>query len=120
MQFFETSDCSLCWSINGCFSENSTIDGNARNSIHVLEHRQKTKGFNEEFVKKDTIRNGSQKVSTKSHGKQMKKKDDFALNWVYDDHIKNSTDVIHKVWSKSNKYHASKITLQKLILPDKS
>lgn len=31
------------------------------------------------------------KWSTKSQGKQMKKKDDFAINWVYDDHIKNST-----------------------------
>ena len=48
--------------------------------MHVLEHWQKPKGSNEEFVKKDSIRNGSQKVSTKSHGKQMKKKDDFAIN----------------------------------------
>ena len=29
--------------------------------------------------------------STKSHEKQMKKKDDFGINWVYDDRIKNST-----------------------------
>ena len=33
-----------------------------------------------------------EKWSSKSHGKQMKKKDDFAINWVYDDHIKNSTE----------------------------
>ena len=31
-----------------------------------------------------------EKWSTKSHGKQIKK--NFAINWVYDDHIKNSTE----------------------------
>ena len=30
------------------------------------------------------------KWSNTSQGKQMKKKDDFAINWVYDDLIKNS------------------------------
>lgn len=32
------------------------------------------------------------KWSTKSRGKQMKNKDDFAIKWVYDDHTKNSTE----------------------------
>ena len=60
------------------------------------------------------------KWSTKSQGKQMKKKDDFAINWVYDDHIKNSTKYFTKCGESQTSIMPQKLLCRSLFYQTKA
>ena len=63
-----------------------------RETVYMYESTDKKRKVQMKSLSKKTpYAMAPGKWSSKSHGKQMKKKDDFAINWVYDDHIKNST-----------------------------